>query len=85
MAASRRRDEFARANVKRILADSGKVLCMKAPWRTSRSALGGAGTGPLHGAKLEEAQRRLEVQSRELQKTRDDALDASRMKSEFLA
>jgi two-component system sensor histidine kinase/response regulator len=34
---------------------------------------------------LEQAQRRLEAQSKELKRTRDAALDASRLKSEFLA
>jgi len=34
---------------------------------------------------LEQAQRRLEVQSKELKRTRDAAVDASRLKSEFLA
>jgi PAS domain S-box-containing protein len=34
---------------------------------------------------LEQAQRRLESQSRELERKRDQALDASRLKSEFLA
>jgi two-component system sensor histidine kinase/response regulator len=39
----------------------------------------------LHTRELEKAQRRLESQSKELKRTRDEALDASRLKSEFLA
>ncbi len=39
----------------------------------------------LYTRQLEQAQRRLEAQSKELKRTRDAALDASRLKSEFLA
>jgi two-component system, sensor histidine kinase and response regulator len=39
----------------------------------------------LYTRQLEQAQRRLEVQSKELKRTRDAAVDASRLKSEFLA
>jgi two-component system sensor histidine kinase/response regulator len=39
----------------------------------------------LYTHQLEQAQRRLEAQSKELKRTRDAAVDASRIKSEFLA
>jgi PAS domain S-box-containing protein len=39
----------------------------------------------LYTRQLEQAQRRLEAQSKELKRTRDAAVDASRLKSEFLA
>jgi len=76
---------FARENVKRILADSGKVLYYEGTVEDITERRWVEQELVLYTEQLEAAQRRLEVQSAELQKTRDEALDASRMKSEFLA
>jgi len=76
---------FARENVKRILGESGKVLYFEGTVEDITERRWVEQELVLYTEQLEEAQRRLEDQSTELQKTRDEALDASRMKSEFLA
>jgi two-component system, sensor histidine kinase and response regulator len=76
---------FVRENVKSVRDNSGTVLYYEGAVEDITEQRWAEQELVLYTRQLEEAQRRLESQSRQLERARDEALDASRLKSEFLA
>ena len=76
---------FVWETVKAVRDDAGKVLYFEGAVEDITERKWHERELFLYTRQLEQAQRRLEIQSKELEKARDEALDASRLKSEFLA
>src|SRR5258708_29268096 len=76
---------FVRQSVKSVSDDSGKILYYEGTVEDITERRWAEQELVHYNEQLENAKWRLESQSRELQKTRDQALDSSRLKSEFLA
>jgi PAS domain S-box-containing protein len=76
---------FVRESVKNVCNEAGEILYYEGAIEDITERKWAERELFLYTRQLEQAQHRLEIQSKELEKTRDQALDASRLKSEFLA
>ncbi len=76
---------FVRERVKSVRNEAGGILHYEGAVEDITERKWAERELLLYTQQLEQAQHRLEIQSKELEKTRDKALDASRLKSEFLA
>ena len=76
---------FVRETVQSVRDDTGKILHYEGTVEDITEHKWAENELVRYTRQLEQAQRRLESQSRELERKRDQALDASRLKSEFLA